>query len=326
MVLPLLTLQTVALHLALFSAWLLLTMAWRLTPALELGSLRFIILPLGLILPLVVLLLIHRQFLELQTLRTLAWVTIALVCVYLLDQVSWFIWPLVVAEQPTSVQGRLYIAVFSPYVFWPALFLGVLAGLRWPDKLLVPIAAPHRRQELRIMANIGTIVVMAYLGGVLMHLTESSMSLLPWPLYLGVLISFFFHLLIFSLLMTLSVKWNGFTGQVRAVILCGLSALGVKILLNELTIASMGWLVLFGYPDRALAEQLSRLNSSLITVGWIGVTLAIWAGMRWPERLLLPSRLSGGTQRVRLFKNVAAITACSLLALLVYDSSINFLV
>ena len=50
----------------------------------------------------------------------------------------------------------------------------------------------------------------------------------------------------------------------------------------------------------------------------LAVTLGIWAGLRWPERLLLPPSISGGTQRVRLAKNLTAVASYLVLAFLVY--------
>ncbi len=67
-----------------------------------------------------------------------------------------------------------------------------------------------------------------------------------------------------------------------------------------------------------MGQLLSILAISELIVGWLAVTLGVWAGLRWPERLLLPANISGGTQRVRLAKNVTAVAVYVVLALLVH--------
>ena len=119
-------------------------------------------------------------------------------------------------------------------------------------------------------------------------------------------------------------EWPGFTPQLRRVViggLCGVIALIVlrttagkvevvfqlPVLRDHLSIVPMG-------------QLLSIFFISTVIVGWLAVTLGIWAGLRWPERLLLPANISGGTQSVRLAKNMIAVAVYLALAFVVYWS------
>ena len=72
-------------------------------------------------------------------------------------------------------------ALSSPSAFWPELFLGTAAGLRWPDRLLVPVLAPRVHRKLRIASNIVAIVLIAYLLGFLIEVGGTWIYWLPWP-------------------------------------------------------------------------------------------------------------------------------------------------
>ena len=275
------------------------------------------------VLPLAGLLIIHGHFLDLETLRVLTWVIIAVVSVsvFLIT-----IWTFISAPWLTS-------ALSSPNTFWPELLLGAAAGLRWPDRLLVPVLAPRVHRKLRIASNIVAIVLMACLFGFLIGLGGTWIYWLPWldDWYLPRSVfrviwgfgSFVSHLLIVSLLMASLAEWPGFTPQLRRVVIGGLSGVIVMIVLWQVLDgsleAALHWLV---RNDRTSYGAIGVLSlvffSSTMVVSWLGITLGVWAGLRWPERLLLPANISGGTQRVRLAKNVTAVAVYVVLALLVH--------
>ena len=330
MALSLLTVRTVP----LLAVWLLLSACIGFI--LPLGQFvlfvySFIILVVFLV-PVAGLVIIHRQVLELQTLRTLSWVSIALVCVALLAHVMLIVQIFVVPEIASNAPW-LFRAISLSNAFWLALFLGVVAGFRWPDRLLVPVLTPESSRKLRIAVNVAAITLTAGLGGFLLGLGDSWPYWLPWPdnwqspvlafrrLWgFGALVS---NILVVSLLMASLAEWHGFTPQLRRVVIGGLSGVIVMIVLRQVLDGSLevalDWLVRNDHTSYRPIGVLSLvLFSSTMVVSWLGITLGVWAGLRWPERLLLPANISGGTQRVRLAKNLMAITVYVVLALLVH--------
>ncbi len=273
------------------------------------------------VLPLAGLLLIHRHFLELDTLRVLTWLIVAAISVLVFLIVMSLIQRYVIIGIYDSAPW-LASALSSPSTFWPELFLGAAAGLRWPDRLLVPMLAPQAHRKLGIASNIMAIALMAYLCGVLIELGESWTYWMPWPDDSGVgsLVS---GLLVVSLLMASLAEWPGFTPQLRRVVIGGLSGVIAMIVLRQPLDGSpevvLHWLYRNGHISATIIGLLSLVFfSSTMVVSWLGITLGVWAGLRWPERLLLPASISGGTQRVRLAKNMLAIAVCSVLALLIH--------
>ena len=265
------------------------------------------------ILPLAVLVFIHRGFWEPQTLRMLSWAIYAVVCFSVLSQV-------VFALTLWSTSGE-----------WLALFLGAVAGLRWPDKLLVPVLGTQAHWKLRVTANIVAISLLAYFGGFLIGLGENWFYRLPWSPWdfsallfllmrrLGSLVS---DLFVVSLLVVFFTEWPivkpNFTPQLRRVILGGLAGVVAMMALHALFGGlADGAALLVTRSDRFDYGVIGLLSSNLI-VGWLGITLGVWAGLRWPDRLLLPARVSGGTQRTRFTKNIIAIAVYLVLALLAY--------
>ena len=181
--------------------------------------------------PVAGLVIIHRQFLELQTLRTLSWVSIALVCVALLAHVMLIVRIFVVPEIASDTPW-LFQAISLSNGFWLALFLGFIAGLRWPDRSLVPVLAPEASRELRIAVNVVVITLTAGLGVFLIGLGDSWPYWLPLPdnwqspvlvfrrLWgFGSLVS---NILVVSLLIASLAEWPGFTPQLRRVVIGGL--------------------------------------------------------------------------------------------------------
>ena len=161
MALWLLTVRTVL----LLAVWLLLSAC--IVFILPLGQFvlfvySFIVLVVFLV-PVAGLVIIHRQFLELQTLRTLSWVSIALVCVALLAHVMLIVQIFVVPEIASNAPW-LVRAISLSNAFWLALFLGFIAGLRWPDRSLVPVLAPEANWKLRIAVNVAAITLTAGFG------------------------------------------------------------------------------------------------------------------------------------------------------------------
>lgn len=276
------------------------------------------------VLPLIGLLIIHRHFLELDTLRVLTWLIVAAISVVVFLIMMSFIQRYVIIGIYNSAPW-LASALSSPSTLWPELFLGAAAGLRWPDRLLVPVLAPQVHRKLGIASNILAIALLAYLCGVLIELGESWTYWtywMPWPGDWGVgsLVS---GLVVVSLLMASLVEWPGFTPQLRRVVIGGLSAVIVMIVLRQVLDGSpevaLHWLYRNDHISSTMAGLLSLvLFTSTMVVSWLAVTLGVWAGLRWPERLLLPASISGGTQRVRLAKNMIAIAACSVVALLIH--------
>ena len=332
MALALLTVRTVL----LLAVWLLL---WACIVFIyPLGQFLLFVLPfivfVVFLVPVAGLVIIHRRFLELPTLRMLSWVATALVCVAFLGQVMLIVQIFVVPEIASSAPW-LFRAISQSSAFWLALLLGVVAGLRWPERSPVPVLAPEANRKLIIAVNVAAITLTAGLGGFLIDLGDSWPYWLPWSdnwqsavlvfrnLWgFGALVS---NILVVSLLMVFFTQRPGFTPQLLRVIIGGLSGtialMVLRTVVGEVEIVFQ-FLVL---SDRlSITTMVQLINIFPIggaVVGWLGVTLGVWAGLRWPERLLLTAPTSGGTQRVRVAKNVVAIAVCSLLALILYWAS-----
>ena len=185
--------------------------------------------------------------------------------------------------------------------------------------------------KLRVTANIVAISLLAYFGGFLIGLGESWFYWLPWsPSYFSALLfllmrrlgSLVSDLFVVSLLVVFLTEWPivkpSFTPQLRRVILGGLAGVVAMMALHALFggLADVAAL-LVARSDR-LDYGVIGLLSSNFAIGWLGITLGVWAGLRWPDSLLLPTRLSGGTQRTRFTKNIIAIAVYLVLALLAY--------
>ena len=282
------------------------------------------------ILPLAVLVFFHRGFWEPQTLRMLSWAICAVACFSVVSQVVFALQISAVPRIFTSAPWLL-TALWSTSGDWLALFLGAVAGLRWPDKLLVPVLGTQAHRNLRVAANILAVSLLAYFGGFLIGLGENWFYWLPWSPWdfsallfllmrrLGSLVS---DLFVVSLLVVFFTEWPivkpNFTPQLHRVILGGLAGVVAMMALHALFggLADVAAL-LVTRSDRLDYGVIGLLSSNLM-VGWLGITLGVWAGLRWPDRLLLPTRLSGGTQRTRFTKNIIAIAVYLVLALLAY--------
>ena len=76
----------------------------------------------------------------------------------------------------------------------------------------------------------------------------------------------------------------------------------------------------FDFLRDTIIPLSNGISMSGALLGWLGLTLGLWAALRWPNRLLLPASMSGGTQRIRLTKNLLAIATYLSLALAVFWS------
>ena len=132
-------------------------------------------------------------------------------------------------------------------------------------------------------------------------------------------------ILVLSVLMAFLANWPGFAPQLRRVILGGLAGTIAAIALQAVLFGA----VEFGFNQLQFSidildtspQEFSTFMSFSISaaiLGWLGLTLGVWAGIRWPERLLLPSLLSVGTQRIRLAKNLITIAVYLVLAIVLY--------
>ena len=289
------------------------------------------------LLPLAGLVLIHRNSWEPQTLRMLSSAITAFVC-YTLFAVVLSIAYWEVGQDIIDLPPWLTRAVWSSGGSWIALFLGLAAGLRWPNRLLVPVLPWQSRPKFRIHANIPVIMLLALVGGFLVGLWDAWLYLLRWfgwgfdgglSLVMGHLGLLGADLVVVGSSVVILVEWSVIrptvTPQVRRTILIGLAGLLVMILTRQLLSGLATAVLTWGIaPDplsfASIARLLTATSMSGALLGWLGLTLGLWAALRWPNRLLLPASMSGGTQRIRLTKNLLAIATYLLLALAVFWS------
>ncbi len=313
MVISLLTFKTV-----------LLLSVWVLISAFFAG---FLSIPL-LLLCALTLMFVHRHFLELQTVRVMAWIIAAFVCVSFFSAGVRMLTTIDIFESTPWLGASLR----SPSTYWFELFLGTVAGLKWPKALFPSFQLLQTRREFSIAANIVVIAPFAFISGFLLTLNGI------WPLWIPLALEWFpvlsvvwyfgsvaSALLVVVLLAAISVEWPGFTAQTRRVVLGGLSAIAVTTILQvplrelaDVVVQLAQQSVYFSQPRVTAGTVILIWVSSAKVVSGLGLILGIWAGLRWPYRLLLPARLSEGTPRVRFAKNVAAVVVYLILALLAH--------
>ncbi len=292
-------------------------------------------------LPLVGLLFVQRHALELQTRRVLLWAVLAAICFFFTVQAIRIIqsalsdFPLAyllieepeltgIAPKALSLLGQ--ISVFNALSL--AFFLGAIAGFRWPDGLIVPLGASRTRLELRVAANIVAIVLMAILF---------AYTIIPGYSYpIGIL---WFHfpdlyrewqlganlaeLLAVSLAMIALAEWPMTTPQLRRVILGGLAGMVVMVVLGGLLVTWME--VEFAIVGEGNPERLGLISWMPEVFGlstqvfiWVGLAIGAWAGLRWPERLWLPTNFRAEARSIGLERCATALVLYSVLAVLIY--------
>ena len=172
MALSLLTVKTVL----LFAVWLpiaayigfgLSNLGWVYVPA---SSLFVPVSPLfsptsalyGL--PLAGLLFIHRKSIGRETLRTLSWMTVAVICSALF---SYWLWASLWLQPVSSGALRVAAALWPSNAFWLVLCLGAVASLRWHGRPLPDTLTKLVPPNLLIPFYIAVLVPAAYAGGFL---------------------------------------------------------------------------------------------------------------------------------------------------------------
>ena len=188
--------------------------------------------------------------------------------------------------------------------------------------------ASHTPLMLRITTNIVVIVTIATLGG---HMTTPGYAWtfgILWPYaqdhagiwLLGSAIS---DLLVVSLAMILLAEWHSSTLQLRRVILGGLSGIIVMVVLGALL---AGWMqVEFAIIGEGATTELGFIDwmprlvdSSTQVFLWLGLTMGVWAGLRWPERLWLPVNFRANAQSIGFERSLTALVPYCVLGLIIY--------
>ena len=270
------------------------------------------------------LLAVQRRSVEPQTLRVLLWgigghaVALAVSAIstivdryrdYGLD-----------AFTDTSLYGLSWLPNFS---FLSVGFLiGVLAGMRWPDKSLLPGLHFKTLDKLRMLTNVLVIALITFLWDYLFGLAASHSSSTSrfW-----IFISFsIFGLVFYPGLLILVAMSPAATSQARQVLLWGTAGIFIWQLTAVVPLYVALWATGAFIPEDSEFWNTDgelvwiRLNHSISMLQFMGFTLGVWAGLRWPDRLALPQGLSWIPPRFAAIRNFTALTFYSICAGLVF--------
>ena len=220
----------------------------------------------------------------------------------------------------TSLYGLSWLPNFS---FLSVGFLiGVLAGLRWPNKSLLPGLHFETSDNLRVLTNVLVIALIAFLWDYLFGLAVSYSS--PTSRF-WIFVSFsIFGLVFYPALLTLVARLPAAMSQARRVLLWGTAGIFIWQLTAVVLFYGPLWATgavisedsEFWETDTALVW--TRLGHSISMLQFMGFTLGVWIGLRWPDRLALPRGLSRMSPRSGAMRNLTALIFYPICASLVF--------
>ena len=271
------------------------------------------------------LLAVQRRSVEPQTLRVLLWgigghaVALAVSAIstivdryrdYGLDAIT-----------DTSLYGLTWLPNFS--FLSMGFLIGVLAGLRWPDKSLLSGLHFRTFDKLRILTNVLVIALIAVLWDYLFGLA-ASYSYATSRFWIFFTIYNIFVLVCYPGLLILVAMSPAATSQARQVLLWGTAGIFIWQLTAVVPLYVALWATGAFIPEDSEFWNTDgelvwiRLNHSISMLQFMGFTLGVWAGLRWPDRLALPQGLSWIPPRFGAIRNFTALTLYSICAGLVF--------
>ena len=202
--------------------------------------------------------------------------------------------------------------------------VGAVAGLRWPDGLLVPFRTSRIPRNLRITANFVLIFLVAFPIEFLLTFHPFWIPLLYdgalfWTWQIGRVVV---DLLVISLAMLLAQRSLRSTPQLRNVILGGGFGVILMVILGVLVVGLMqeadNVLLQDELEDGFIYWLPIIFKRGIPFFLWLGLALGIWAGLRWPNRLWLPGDSPEGPPALGLGKSLIAMGFYAVSALTFY--------
>lgn len=267
---------------------------------------------------------VQRRSVKPQTLRTLLWGicghAVALAVLAISTIVDLYRDDGLDAITDTSLYGLSWLPNFS--FLSMGFLIGVLAGMRWPDKSLLPGLHFKTSDKLRVLTNVLVIALIAFLWDYLFGLAVSYSS--PTSRF-WIFVSFsIFGLVFYPALLTLVARLPAATSQARRVLLWGTAGIFIWQLTAVVLFYGPLWATgavisedsEFWETDTALVW--TRLGYSISMLQFMGFTLGVCAGLLWPDRLALPRGLSWMSPRSGSMRNFTALIFYSICTSLLF--------
>ena len=272
----------------------------------------------------VIFLAVQRSSLETQTLRALVWGLGGAACEF----VGWTIWRVVDQSLAQGVDSIVETPSFGtswlPYFSIPSMgfIIGAFAGLRWPDRLLLPGLHFRTFNNRRVLMNLLEIALIAILWSYLFRqgLTHLVSNRASW-FVLGIII---FSVVFYPALLILVAMSSAATSQARRVLLWGAVGLLISLVLTIVLGYGLYWVAIDEIIQESERLELGiqsitiKLSYSISLLPFVGFWLGVWAGLRWPDRLAFPRGLSWIPPGSGAMRNLTALTFYSICAGLVF--------
>ena len=267
---------------------------------------------------------IHRRSVDPQTIRALLWGIGGHAVALLVSAISTIVDLYrdygLDAFTDTPLYGFSWLPNFS-FLFMGFL-IGVLAGLRWPDKSLLPGLHFKTLDKLRMLTNVLVVALITFLWDYLFGLavSHSSSTSRFW-----IFISFsIFGFVGYPALLILAAMLPAATSQARRVLLWGTAG----IFIWQLTAVALFYGRIWA-TGAVIAEDsefwetdaelvLFKLGHTVSMLRFMGFTLGVWAGLRWPDRLALPRGLSRIPPKSGAMRNFTALIFYSICTSLLF--------
>ena len=221
----------------------------------------------------------------------------------------------------TSLYGLTWLPNFS--FLSMGFLIGVLAGMRWPDKSLLPGLRFKTLGKLRVFINVLVVALIAFLWDYLFGLAVSYSS--PTSrFWIFFTIYYIFVLVCYPGLLVLVAMSPAATSQARRVLLWGTSGIFIWQLTAVVPFYVALWATGAFIPEDSEFWETDaelvwiKLNHSISMLQFMGFWLGVWAGLRWPDRLAFPRGLSWIPPGSGAMRNLTALTFYSICAGLVF--------
>ena len=295
---------------------------------------------LAAVVPLATLVLAGRHSMRQQTLTVLSWamggaaVTFVPTVVYSVVVLTLIQGMTPIVEAPLWGSTSWSISPDLPI----ALAIGAVAGLRWPDRLLMPrYRFETSSWPLRVLINVVAIVLVEFLVG-LVVVFPIVWSINYWSYWdqppfstltaAEIPVLDILKLAVVAIVLVIAAKSRGIAVETQRVLLWGVIGMVIWFVAAVILQAVLSWAAMsltrdiseyyaFGLipVTQGLVEGRPQ---SVVVLSWMGLTIGVWVGLGWPGGLMVPRWLSGDARTSGDAKNLAALAIYSVCAMVVF--------